>query len=76
MIQISPALTLATQYSSLIQWDGDLVVRTVHGGKKYLVPASEIVDLTEVGVLISWRGVDPTGVFLPWSEVVSIEQAA
>jgi hypothetical protein len=76
-VQISPFLTLSQQYSSLMSaWSGDLLVRTVHAPKSYRVLAGDILDLTEVGVLICWRGDEPTGVFLPWSEIISIEQTA
>jgi hypothetical protein len=78
-VQITPFLTLAVQYGSLLDWKGDLAVHTVHvvrGRKSQFVTASDIVDLTEAGVLIAWRGDDPTGVFIPWGEIVCIEQAA
>jgi hypothetical protein len=75
-VQITPFLTLAQLYASAVDWQGDLVVRIVHAPKSYRVPAGDTVDLTEAGVLIRWRGNEPTGVFLPWAEVIAIEQAA
>lgn len=77
-VRISPFLTLAQQYADLVGWDGDLIVHTVHGTvaqKTRKVSASDILDITEVGVLISWRGGAPTGSFIPWGEIITIDQA-
>jgi len=63
------------QYSGAINWGGELVIRTLHGKKEYRVLADVIVDMTDLGVFVGWRGAAPAGVFLPWGEVVSIEQA-
>lgn len=77
-VRITPFMTLAETYASLLGgWQGDLVVHTVHGTKKtHLVASEDTLDLTEVGVLVNWRGDSPTGKFIPWSEVTSIDQAS
>jgi hypothetical protein len=71
-VQVSPG------YAGLMaSWSGDLVVRTVHGTaaqKTRQVSARDTMVITELGVLISWSGAAPTGVFIPWDEITSIEQ--
>ncbi len=74
-VRITPIMAQAGQYGPLVQWKGDLLVHTVHGTKKsYRVVGTDSVDLSEVGVMLSWPGDEPTGMFIPWGEVTSIEQ--
>jgi hypothetical protein len=75
MVRITPIMAQAGQYGPFVQWRGDLVVHTVHGTKKsFRVSAEDSVGLSEVGVMISWPDDEPTGKFIPWGEIVSIEQ--
>jgi hypothetical protein len=77
--RLVPFETLAQKYGGILGWHGDLLVHTLHalhGKKTYRVTADDTLELSDVGVLISWPGVEPTGVFLPAGEIVAIEQVS
>lgn len=67
---------LADQYRGLVSgWNGWIVIRTIHHHARDLhVPPESDIALTEMGVLVNWPGVNPDGMFLPWTEVISMEQ--
>lgn len=67
---------MADQYKGMMGgWNGWLVIRTIHHHAKDLhVPPGGDVALTEMGVLVNWPGDRPDGMFLPWTEIISMEQ--
>jgi hypothetical protein len=74
-VRIAPLMAMANQYGGMVGWAGDLVIHTVHGAKKtYRVPAGIDVALSEVGVLVSWPGDEPSGKFIPYGEITAIDQ--
>lgn len=75
-LRLSMVTQMAPVYASLVSgWQGHLAAVTVHG-RRFVIGPGDDADLSEIGLFIGWRGAQPGGVFIPFSELELIEQVS